>query len=234
MDLPASASDRPGTRTNWLLAVGLVALSLIPLTAGGLRIVQLAGGPAVLPPDDRWTVSPFPVVVHIVSAAVFALAGAFQFVPSLRAKHPAWHRRVGRVVALAGLVVAVSALWLTLFYEPQAGTGDLLYLFRLVAGSAMVACIVLGVSAVRQHRIVDHRAWMMRAYAIGLAAGTQVFTEGITEAAVGPGTLSGDLAKGSAWIINLVIAEWFIRRGRRRRRSRSGHATPTPAAGAFS
>ena len=58
--------------------------------------------------------------MHIVGAAVFALVGAFQFVPRLRRRHPTWHRRAGRVLAVAGLTVAGSALWLTLFYDPQA------------------------------------------------------------------------------------------------------------------
>jgi hypothetical protein len=28
---------------------------------------------------------------------------------------PAWHRRAGRVLAVAGLLVAISAIWMTLF-----------------------------------------------------------------------------------------------------------------------
>ncbi len=34
---------------SWPVPVALVALSAIPLTAGTLRLVQLAGGPAVIP-----------------------------------------------------------------------------------------------------------------------------------------------------------------------------------------
>ena len=71
-------------------------------------------------------------------------------------------------------MVAGSALWMTLFYAPQPGTGDLLYVLRLVFGSAMAACLVLGFTAIRRRDIAAHRAWMIRAYAIGLAAGTQV------------------------------------------------------------
>ncbi|MGO9753156.1 MAG: hypothetical protein ACLP8S_03115 [Solirubrobacteraceae bacterium] len=40
---------------------------------------------------------------------------------------------------MTGLVVALSAIWMTLFYEAQAGTGDLLYMLRLVFASAMAA-----------------------------------------------------------------------------------------------
>jgi hypothetical protein len=53
---------------------------------------------------------------------------------------------------------------------------------------------------------------MIRAYAIGLAAGMQAITGGIGEALFGIGALQGDLAKASAWVINLAVAEWVIRR----------------------
>jgi uncharacterized membrane protein len=200
--------------------VGLVALSLVPLTAGTLRLVQVAGGPELLPAEDRFGAFPVAIVVHIVGAAVFTLVGMFQFVPAIRRRHRAWHRRAGRVVAVAGLGVAGSALWLTLFYEAQPGTGHLLYVLRLVFVCAMAACLVLGFTAIRRRDVTAHRAWMIRGFAIGLAAGTQVFTEGFGGAIFGTGVLAGDLAKGAGWVINLAVAEWIIRRPARRPRTR--------------
>lgn len=199
---------------SWPVPVTLVALSLIPLTAGMLRLVQLAGGPAVIAADHRFAGFPLPLVVHILSATTYALIGSLQFVPRLRRRHPAWHRRAGRVLAAAGLLVSVSALWMTLFYEPQPGTGDLLYVLRLIFGSGMAGCLVLGFAAIRRGKIASHRAWMIRAYAIGLAAGTQAFTEGIGGALFGTGVLAADLAKAAGWVINLGVAEWAVRRHR--------------------
>jgi uncharacterized membrane protein len=204
-------------KRSWPVPVALVALSAIPLTAGALRLIQLAGGPAVIPADHRFAAFPVALVVHIVGAMTFALAGIAQFAPRFRRRHPVWHRRAGRVVGVAGLLVALSALWLTLFYEAQPGTGALLYVLRLIFASAMAACIVLGVAAVRRGDIASHRAWMMRGYAIGLAAGTQVFTEGFGGAILGTGVLAADLAKGAGWVINLAVAEWILRRPARRR-----------------
>jgi hypothetical protein len=195
----------------------LVALSVIPLTAGALRLVQLAGGPAVMPPDHRFAGFPLPLVLHILGATVFAVGGAFQLVPRLRRRHPGWHRRAGRVLTVAGLVVVGSAVWLTLFYAPQPGTGHLLFVLRLGFGSAMAVCLVLGFTAIRRHDIAAHQAWMIRAYAIALAAGTQVFTEGIGGAVLGSGVVAADLAKGAGWVINLAVAEWAIHRSTRPR-----------------
>ncbi len=197
---------------SWPVPVALVALSAIPLAAGALRLLQLAGGPAVIPADHRFAGFPLPLVVHIAGATTYALVGILQFLPRFRRRHLTWHRRAGRVLAVAGMLVAISALWMTLFYAPQPGTGDLLYVLRLVFSSAMAACLVLGFTAIRRREIAAHRAWMIRAYALGLAAGTQAFTEGVGGAIFGTGVLAADLAKGAGWVINLAVAEWAIRR----------------------
>ncbi len=212
------------SKAGWPVAAALTALSAIPLTAGTLRMVQLSGGPAVIPPDDRFSAFPAPVLVHVLAAVVVALAGALQFVPRLRRRGRSWHRRAGRVVALAELLVAGSGLWMTLFYAPKPGTGDLLYVARLVFGSAMAGCLFLGIAAIRRRDIAAHRAWMIRAYAVGVAAGTQAFTEGIGGAIFGSGVLAADLEKVAGWVINLAVAEWAIRRPLRRRTERATRA----------
>jgi uncharacterized membrane protein len=213
-------TDRP----EWPVPAALVALSAVPLTAGTLRLLQLAGGPDVMPADDRFGTVPVALVVHILGAAVYAVLGALQLVPRFRRRHLAWHRRSGRVLAVAGAAVAGSALWMTLVYAPQPGTGELLHVFRLVFASAMAASLLLGLSAIRRD-VRAHRAWMVRAYAIGLGAGTQVFTEGFGEAVFGAGEVRGDLAKVAGWVVNLAVAEWAIRRpGRRRARTGRGRA----------
>ncbi|WP_107771059.1 DUF2306 domain-containing protein [Nocardioides sediminis] len=208
---------------GWRLPVALVVLCLVPVTSGTLRLVQLAGGPEIMPADDRWAGWPVALVVHIVGSAVFALVGAFQFVPRIRRRHPGWHRRAGRVLAVAGLLVAGSALWLTLLYDPQPGTGVLLFVLRLVVATAMIGCLVVGVAAARRRDFTTHRAWMIRAYALAVAAGTQVFTQGFGEAIFGYGEARGDLLKAAGWVINIAVAEWAIRRPARRR-------TPRPRA----
>jgi hypothetical protein len=55
---------------------------------------------------------------------------------------------------------------------------------------------------------------MVRSYAIGLGAGTQVLTLMAGEMIAGgpPGELSRALLHGAAWVINLAVAEWAIRR----------------------
>jgi uncharacterized membrane protein len=155
-------SARP---TGWV-PFALIALVAIPAVAGSLRLVELAGGPLLLPANPRMTASPLPVVVHITCAVPYAVLGAFQFSSRLRQRHPRWHRSSGRIVVGLGMAVAISALWMALFYARQPSTGELAFLFRLAFGSGMAACIVLGYSAIRRGDVSTHQAWMTRAYAI--------------------------------------------------------------------
>ena len=77
----------------------------------------------------------------------------------------------------------------------------------------MIVFIVLGFTAIRRRDVTRHRAWMMRGYAIGLGAGTQVLTLMVGELIAGPPSeFSRALLMGAAWVINLAVAEWIIRK----------------------
>ncbi|SHN88416.1 Uncharacterized membrane protein [Geodermatophilus obscurus] len=205
--------------STWRVPIALAALGTIPVTAGALRLVNLSGGTTAMVSDARYDATPLPVVLHIVCAAVFAIAGAFQFAPRLRRRRPGWHRRAGRVLIVAGLGVALSALWLNQYFPREGATRELLYPLRLVFGVALVATLVLGFLAARRRDFAHHRAWMIRSYAIGLVAGTQVFTLGIGEAVFGTGELTTALLLAAAWAINLAVAERAIRNRPHRRTS---------------
>ena len=105
---------------------------------------------------------------------------------------------------------------MTLFYTRLPDTNDLLFAIRLVFSSAMVVFIVLGFIAIRRRDVARHRAWMMRAYAIGLGAGTQAFVFMVAEGIAGhPDQLGKSLLMGAAWLINLGVAELVIKAGAR-------------------
>lgn len=208
---PAALPTRSSLSAGWVPAL-LICLVVIPAIAGSLRLVELFGGPLLLPANPRMTASPAPVVVHVVSAVGYAVLGAFQFSGCLRRARPRWHRAAGRVVLVLGSTVAGSALWMTLFYPRQPGTGELAYLLRLTFASGMAGCLLLGLTAIRRGDVRRHQAWMTRGYALALGAGTQVFTLGIGHAVVGTGALVTDLCLGAGWAINLAVAEHLVRR----------------------
>ena len=211
-------------RPQWPVAAGLILLSLIPVIAGAVRLTELTGSAAVTPQNARFFASPVTVVTHIVSVTTYSLLGAFQFLPSLRGRR-GWHRVAGRVLAPAGLLAALSGLWMTLFYPLPPGDGPALFVLRLFFGSAMAASIVLGIAAIVRRDFVRHGAWMTRGYAIGVAAGTQALTGLPWILLVGPPDEPTRAALlGSAWVINVVVAEYVIRR-----RAQRTKRTPRPS-----
>jgi uncharacterized membrane protein len=146
-----------------------------------VRLRQIAGGIATAD-NARFLAMPWPVVVHIAGAVLFALPGAFQFSAQRRRRRMQWHRLAGSILVPCGFAVSLSGLWMAQFY-PRAGLdGVAVYWERIVVGVAMTGALWLGFSAVRRHDVGAHRAWMMRAYALGMGAGTQVFTTRISSA----------------------------------------------------
>ena len=198
------------TRTPWWVPAGLILLSVLPITFGVIRLIQLFSGAEITPANARFFASPSPVVIHIISSAIYALLGAFQFVSRLWQRGIKWHRWVGRPLLPFGLLVGFSGLWMTVFY-PR--TDNLLYMFRLFFGSGMILSIILGFISIRRRDVTQHQAWMTRAYAIGMGAATQVLTGMAGALILGKvNEFENALLMGAAWVINLAVAEWSIRK----------------------
>ena len=200
-------------RGDWLVIAPLIVLSAVPVAAGAVRLIGLAGGAEITLENARFFAAPLPVVVHIIGVSLFCILGAFQFAPGIRRRRPGWHRAAGRLLVPAGVVAALSGMWLTQFYPPVNHDRPLLYVIRLVMGSTMALFICLGFAAIRRRDIARHRAWMMRGYAVGLGAGTQALT-GLPYYLfeVVQSELGRALTMGAGWAINLAVAEWIIRR----------------------
>jgi uncharacterized membrane protein len=185
------------------------------VAAGTVRLVALAGGAVVTPENARFFAAPIPVVLHIIAVSTYCVLGAFQFSPGIRANHPRWHRLAGRVLVPTGLLAALSGIWMAMSYAIVPADDAFLHTFRLLAGSGMALSLVLGYSAIRRGEVETHQGWMRRAYAIGQGAGTQAITQLPIILLFGPlDDLSKDLMMGAAWLINLGVAEWLIRRRR--------------------
>ena len=198
--------------SRWIIA-GLLVFAAMPLTFGVLRLLQLAGVSDVMPP----ALAPAaPLVLHIAGAMLYAILGAFQFSAFIRRRWPMWHRVAGRLALVGALLVALSALWLTVLYATPSIGGLVLAGLRMMVASAMLASITLGVAAILRRDIAHHRAWMIRAYALGLGAATQMLVLMAAEMISGgpPTELNRALLMGLAWGINIACAEWTLRRGR--------------------
>ena len=199
-------------KSEWFILIGLLLLSFVPCVGGIFRLVDLVSDSGLVPENPRIQSAPIPVILHILTAVPYCILGAFQFLPSVIRMYPKWHRRAGRLLLGAGIISALSGLWMTHYYSfPDDLQGDLLYCVRIIVGFAMTAYILLGLAAILKKRIVQHRAWMIRAYALGQGAGTQVLITIPWLLTVGePSGLTRDILMTAAWVINIIIAERAI------------------------
>jgi len=199
-----------------ILLAALLLLSLVPSLAGFARLVSLARGTNITPDNARFFADPIPVVIHIVAVVLFGVVGAFQFPKSFRRKHLRWHRAAGRLLIPVAFIVGLSGLWITQTYPHVEGDGPTLYFIRWLVGTVMLAFLIMAVVALKHRRYPEHGVWMIRAYALGMGAGTQVFTHLPWFVLVGtPRGLVRDALMAAGWLINVYVAEWVVRRPRR-------------------
>ncbi len=200
-------------RKDWFIIGGLLFLSLVPTLAGAMRVAEMASGAEITPENARFFEAPLPILSHIISVTLYSIVGAFQFAPNFRRKHMRWHRQMGWVLAVSGIVSAWSGIWMTFFYAKPEGASFLLDMIRLFFGLLMLFSIIWAMVTIRRRDFKAHEAWMMRGYAIGMGAGTQVFTHlpwFIFFGPEPPGDLPGAIMMAGGWLINLLFVEWII------------------------
>ena len=220
MKRPQPPVPSPASSHSWraerLVPSALLLLAAVPVLGGVYRVAQLTLGADVTPANQRFFDAPVPIVLHGLACIAFACSGALQFAPGARSRNPRAHRVRGLIFVPSALVVALTGLWMQARYELPSHDGPLLALFRVVFGTAMVGTTIAGVAALLRRAYAAHGAWMMRTYAIGMGAGTQVLVYLPWLLVFGePDVQERAWLMGAGWGINLVFVEWVLRRGGR-------------------
>lgn len=207
------------SKKEWLIPTSLIVLGLIPVLTGTARLFELIMSVEITSENARYFAAPLPGVLHIVTVSIYCILGAFQFAPGFRRRNPKWHRMSGRILVLCGLIAALSGLWLNQFYPPIKFDGPLIYVIRILVGTAWTVFICLGLLFILRRDFNQHRAWMIRGYALGLGGGTQVLIIiPFIFIPIDLGEYTKDVALGLGWIINLFVAEWIIQKEFRARK----------------
>lgn len=163
------------------------------------------------------------LVAHIFTASVALVLGPLQFIPRVRA-HRRIHRALGRTYLMVG--VGPSAV-LTVPVATWFG-GTLTQVGLITAAVLWLITAVLAYRAARRRDFRAHREWMMRNFALTFLAVTarilvpallisQVVFGGVDRASIGSRlTTMIPIGQTLGWMINLIVVEALIRRGRSR------------------
>ena len=165
------------------------------------------------------------LVAHVLTASFAMLVGVLQLIPRVRARR-AVHRRLGRVFLVVGLVAfALTGIPLAL----STPDGDVTRYGVLVPAVGWPVCASLGWLAIRDRRVIAHREWMIRTYALTFFAMTARLVVPVLLAVQMPfqsdrspvavrELVEGTIPYGqwAGWIIDLAVAEYVIRRLRPR------------------
>jgi len=155
---------------------------------------------------DLFAAKSFRAFGHLAFGGVALFAGALQFSARLRFERPAVHRSVGKIYVLTVLVSGTSAAMLA-----PTSTGGVTAHF----GFGMLALLWLGTTVaawvtVRRGEYDVHRVWMIRSYALCLAAVTLRLYLPLAGIAGLPFEVSYPAIAWLCWVPNLVVAEWFV------------------------
>ncbi|WP_029914422.1 DUF2306 domain-containing protein [Caulobacter sp. UNC358MFTsu5.1] len=150
--------------------------------------------------------------VHVAGAATALLVGPLQFLPWVRRRFPALHRTLGRVYVIGCLAGGVGGL--VMAFGSTAGP------IATVGFASLAVCwITANVQGWRlavARRFDDHRAWMLRSFAMTFAAVTlRIYI--VVLPMMGVAEIDAYRASAFlAWIPNLLLVELYLR-GRRER-----------------
>lgn len=150
-----------------------------------------------------------PFFLHIFAGGLALLTGWSQFISDWRKRWPGLHRALGKsyivcvgVSGISGLRLAFDATggWLAGF-----GFGSLALVWLLTT--------IIAYRCIRQQRWQDHQQWMMRSFALTLAAVTLrlqlPFSVGVLHLDFIP---AYQAIAWLCWVPNLLLAEYMIRR----------------------
>jgi uncharacterized membrane protein len=187
---------------GWILMTALAAF--VTWYAIAIFLIPSGRGPLV---SNLLANNPYAAPAHFIGGGIALLVGAFQLNAALRARLISLHRWLGRVYVVAVLTSSGAGLLLApgSFGGATATAG-----FGLLA-IVWFASTLTAYFHVRSKNIGAHRDWMIRSYALTLAA--------VTLRLYVPGSQMLGIAFESAypviawlcWVPNLLVAEWLIR-----------------------
>lgn len=146
--------------------------------------------------------------IHVISGMLVILVGPFQFLPKLRNRYLTLHKSLGKIYAYGILGFAAPTGLIMAFYAEGGRWSTLAF---LIMSALWFYTTIMAIVAVKKKKIIEHKKWMYRSYALSFAAVTLRILVPVMSLS---NNLSEDFIIIStawlSWIINLVLIEIFI------------------------
>ena len=164
----------------------------------------------LIPPnDDHFSRYLLPLRLHIAGGMGALLAGPWQFSEKLRTRALNFHRWLGRVYLLEVVLGSVAGFVMATVSEQGLPT-------HLGFGMLALLWFFTGLEAyraIRRGNTVAHRHWMIRNFALTLAAVTLRNYMPLMLFAFGWSFRQSYITVSwLCWVPNLLVAEWLVRR----------------------
>jgi uncharacterized membrane protein len=159
---------------------------------------------------ESFRMRPLAIFVHALGAALALGIGPFQLDRRpLAMGRRQLHRNLGKVYVVAALIGNVSGLYMSVYSHGGLVTHVSFGLLALLTFSTTLMAYV----EIRRRRVIAHREWMIRSYALLFAAVTLRFElPFLVVLYPGAFTPAYQIVSWLCWVPNLAWAEWYVRR----------------------
>ena len=193
----------------WTIAVFSIVIGLYPLiyVLVDMSNEGLVGSKdPIIASNIIWKIAFY---THIYFGGVSLLVGWSQFSKKIRGKRLQQHRALGKIYLVAVLFSSISGFYVALY----ANGGIVSQLGFSFLAVAWFYTTLNAYTAIRKKNIESHRKWMIRSYALTLAAVTLRLWMPVLPNILGISfEESYVIISWLCWVPNIIIAEIYIRR----------------------
>lgn len=196
------------TRASWTIVAAWVLMLVLCMLVACYAVAFLLV-PAFGPQEFKAKFAGYPITTwaHLTGGAVAICLGPWQFVGGLRNRLPKVHRWLGWIYAMGVSVGALAGISMSFVsdggYVTHFGFGAL--------GVLWLVSLIMAVRAIRLGDIEQHRAWMIRNFALTLAAVALRVYLPISAGLGIPFDLAYQAISWLCWVPNLMVAEAWLR-----------------------
>ena len=192
----------------WVFLLICTFYGVFALYMGVVEVLSLLG----IAQDAPHRAVPLVFAAHALSGGLALIAGPLQFNRRILSKKRNIHQVIGRIYVGAIWMSSLGALWSAIFFDVNLAAKIAFGVLAILwFGATTIAFL-----RIRNRKIVAHREWMIRSFALSLFFVTfSLWVPGLGSTNL-PEAFGYPLAVFLSWSLNLIVAELWIRRNRSR------------------